>query len=84
MNFFKDKNGKVVVWQDPNLPLYTWFFSSSLARIVRHGDLHVFFDIIAFGSIFTWAYLEIRFGASYFRRLLGLAVLCLSVYSKLR
>jgi hypothetical protein len=81
--FYTDKRGKVVVWQNPNLPLWTWIVASVLTHLFNAGKLHALLQLIAFGALFAWAWLEIFQGASYFRRALGVVVLTYSVISRL-
>lgn len=81
--FFEDKHGKVVVWQNPNLPLLIWIVSTILSKILPYGQLNFAAALIAFGSLFTWAWLEIFQGASYFRRTLGGVVLIYTIISRL-
>ena len=82
-SFFKDKHGKTVVWQNFNLPIILWAVFALLSKIFKTGDLHTFLSVIAFGLIFTWAWLEINQGASPFRRMLGAIVMILSIRSRL-
>lgn len=82
--FLKDKHGKVVVWQNPNLALWTWFVAMILTHILPYGQLNFAAGLISFGALFTWAWLEIFEGASYLRRTLGAIVLIWTVLSRLR
>lgn len=79
---FKDKNGKVVVWQFPNPALVLWVLATLVAKFTT-DTTHDLANIIAFGALFTWAWLEIFAGASWFRRLLGLVVLVGAVRTRL-
>ncbi len=72
---FRDKDGKVVIWQWPNIPLWSWILFSVLAMVIKRGKPHTGFHLLAESSIFTWAYLELRHGESLFRRILGGLVL---------
>jgi hypothetical protein len=72
---FADKSGKMVYGQMPNLPLIVWGVASLLSIVPWFASLHTVFETIAFGSLFTWAWLEIFDGANWFRRLLGVAVM---------
>lgn len=74
-DFFKDKNGKVAVWQMPNFPLTAWFVLIVAAHFVDHGHLKSGLQFLSSAFLLAWSYLEIVSGASNFRRLLGLAVL---------
>lgn len=81
MNFFKDKNGRVVIAQMPNLPLIGWFVFMLLDMLWKshYSTDHSIFGTLSFGFIFTWAWLEISSGVNYFRRTLGLLVLSIVV-----
>ena len=81
-NFFKDKDGRVVIFQTPNAPLIGWFIFSILNLLwtIRHPKEIYLFHMLSFGFIFTWAWLEITSGVNYFRRTLGLIVLIITVY----
>lgn len=80
-SLFKDKKGKTVSWQRPNLPIAIWA-AASLATKVTENGLQDLLDLIAFGAIFTWAYLEISDGANNFRRVLGAVVLVVTLYGR--
>jgi hypothetical protein len=81
--FFTNKQGKVVVWQSPNLPVVVWFIATVLSHLFATGRPHAVLGLISFGALFTWAWLEIFQGSSYFRRLLGLVVLIYSIINRL-
>jgi hypothetical protein len=73
--FWRDADGKVVVVQVPNAPLVGWLLFAGLSWIPgtewwKNGTSYT-----SSAFLFVWAYLELAHGASYFRRLLGLAVL---------
>lgn len=82
MNFFKDKNGQVVICQTPNSPLIGWIIFTILSLLVgtHQPKIHELFVMLRFGFIFTWAWLEITSGVNYFRRVLGLVVLIIAVW----
>jgi hypothetical protein len=73
--FFRDSNGNIVIAQPPNPPIIVWGVVSLLKLIFTTGLTNVGLDLIAFGSLFTWAWLELFQGVNYFRRTLGLIVL---------
>ena len=73
-HFFKDKSGKIVVAQLPNPPLIA-FLVFRFLQMVASGTLQQMASVVAFGSLFTWAWLELFQGENYFRRLLGIVVL---------
>ncbi|MEH2193535.1 MAG: hypothetical protein V7K98_12990 [Nostoc sp.] len=72
---FRDSDGKIVIAQAPNLPLIIWIVTSILALVFTTGKINILLDILANGSLFTWAWLELFQGVNYFRRALGLLVL---------
>lgn len=72
---FRDSEGKIVIAQFPNLPLIIWIVASLLRIVFTTGKINIGLDLIAFGSLFTWAWSELFQGVNYFRRSLGLVVL---------
>jgi hypothetical protein len=72
---FRDSEGKIVLAQMPNLPLISWIVTSLLKILFTTGKINTGLDIIAFGSLFTWAWEESFQGVNYFRRTLGILVL---------
>jgi uncharacterized membrane protein len=80
--YFKDSDGKIVIWQKPNIPIIIWVVSLLLVQLTQ-GKLGEFFSFISYGALFTWAYLEIFHGVNLFRRLLGLIALVVTLYGHL-
>ena len=80
---FRDSEGNIVIAQPPNLPILVGITATVLTLIVKSGNIHTALDAIAFGSLFTWAWLELFEGVNYFRRALGLLVLVGLVASRL-
>ncbi|MBW4451009.1 MAG: hypothetical protein KME38_30370 [Spirirestis rafaelensis WJT71-NPBG6] len=72
---FRDSDGNIVLAQMPNLPIIVWITASLLKLVFTTGDINTGLDALAFGSLFTWAWLELFQGVNYFRRALGLGVL---------
>lgn len=72
---FRDSEGKIVIAQMPNLPLWVWIVSSLLQLVLTTGKINTGLDLVAFGSLFTWAWQELFQGVNYFRRAIGLIVL---------
>ncbi len=72
---FRDSEGKIVLAQMPNLPILVWLGATLLNLIPSTGNIHIGLDALAFGSLFTWAWLELFQGVNYFRRTLGFIVL---------
>jgi hypothetical protein len=80
---FRDSQGAVVIAQPPNLPLWTWIATTLLKFVFTKGSFFEVLDAIAFGSLFTWAWLELFDGVNYFRRALGAIVLVGAVASRI-
>lgn len=83
-NFFKDKDGKVILSQPPNPPILLWFGFSVVAHYINIEYIKNGFNELAAAALFLWAYLEITQGVNYFRRTLGAIVMLfiiLSVFS---
>jgi hypothetical protein len=83
MKFFKDKEGHIAIVQRPNIPLISWLVFTVISMFIKSSPLHTFLGYVGFGFIFTWAWLEITTGKSYFRRTFGVVVLILALYSHL-
>jgi hypothetical protein len=83
-NFFRDKNGEIVIGQPPNLPIAIWGAASLLQLVFKTGQINFGLDILATGSLFVWAILELFQGVNYFRRTLGLIVLISLLVSKIQ
>ena len=80
---FRDENGNIVIGQPPNPPLWVWTAATLLKLLFTTGNIYKGLDLIAFGSLFTWAWLELFEGVNYFRRALGLFVLITVIALKL-
>lgn len=80
-SFFTGKDGKIAIWQFPNIPLWGWIVFTILAMFISKGKAHTGLHFLADASLVTWAYLEIRSGLSMFRRVLGSVVLVITVVS---
>jgi hypothetical protein len=81
---FKDQKGTIVLFQIPNSPLICWFIMTVFDFLWSSNQpkVHYLFQILSFGFIFTWAWLEITSGVNYFRRALGVIVLIIAIYYK--
>lgn len=73
-NPLKDKEGKYVIAQFPNVPIML-FVLAKLMQQITSGGVNEIFSRIGFGTLFVWAYLEFSQGVNSFRRALGLLVL---------
>jgi hypothetical protein len=69
-DLFKDKDGKVVLIERPNLPLIGWLVFLALGHLFDSAGCRW----LSTAFIFTWAFLEITQGTTYFRRALGVIV----------
>jgi hypothetical protein len=80
---WRNRQGKVVIWQTPNLPLIAWagltFFS-----LMVNGRLADILSWLGSAGLIIWSLLEIFKGVNYFRRALGLLVLFMAIMSLLK
>ena len=72
---FRDREGNIVIAQMPNLPILVWLAATLLQLVVPSGKVDTGLNLVAFGTLFTWAWQELFEGVNYFRRALGLVVL---------
>ena len=77
--FWRDKNGRIVIWQTPNLLLIGWAVLTFISLLVSSKSVADFFSWAGVICLVVWALLEIFKGVNYFRRLLGLVVAVLMV-----
>lgn len=77
-----DKNGQVVLFQSPNVPILGWLSFTVLSKLVTAPNWQNLFSTISFGFLFMWCWLEIVSGVSPFRRFLGVVVLGVSLYNR--
>ena len=80
--WFHDEHGRLVIWQVPNLPLIVWGVCRLLALVARRGVSGRLVDTLAFGALFTWAWLELTAGSAHVRRVFGAVVLVALVYNR--
>lgn len=74
-NLFKDRKGRIVIWQWPNVPVLAWAILGIASHVLARGKLQTVAQELSRAFLFVWAYLEITDGVSYFRRMLGTVVL---------
>jgi hypothetical protein len=74
---FADKDGRLVFGQKPNLPIIVWAVAKVAQLLPLPTLIADLLALVAFGALFTWAWLEMFQGACRFRRLLGWAVMIL-------
>lgn len=82
--FFADKDGRLVLWQRPNVPLAIWIVFTVLSHLLHPGNLRNTSQLISHAAIIVWAGLEVISGVSYFRRTLGAIVLVLTITAAFR
>jgi hypothetical protein len=82
-DIWRDKEGRVVVWQTPNAWLIGWVVLTMLC-LVTSGKLSDYLGWAGDVSLVAWAALEIAKGVNYFRRALGLLVLVFAVASLIK
>ena len=80
--FFRDGEGHLAIWEVPNVPLIVAMVTAVL-QLLTTGKFSSLMGLIFFGSIFTWSWLEIAYGLSLFRRVLGAVVIIAIVWTRL-
>ena len=78
---WRDSDGKVVLWQMPNIWLVVWLVADVASFLLGHGKLESALHWIGSGALIIWALLEIFQGVNYFRRALGAIVLLATLAS---
>jgi len=73
-----DKNGRIVIWQMPNIPLFGWLIFT-VASFLFSGKTETVLSYLASLSLFIWAVLELVSGVNYFRRIIGLVFVIVSI-----
>lgn len=61
--FFRDNTGEIVVAQAPNIPILVWIAATLLKLVFKTGQVKIALDVLAFGSLLYWSFLEITEGA---------------------
>ena len=80
--FFRDDEGNLAIWEVPNVPLIVAMVVAVL-QLLTTGKFSSLMGLIFFGAIFTWSWLEIAYGVSLFRRVLGVIVIIAIVWTRL-
>lgn len=80
---WRDDRGRIIIWQNPNPPLYIWAGATILAKLIQNGVLHNLFEATAFIALLVWSLLEILRGVNIFRRVLGAVVLIVSLLARM-
>ena len=73
--WFKDKHGKVSLFEPPNWPIIAWAGFRVISYLHFPPHIKTGFEFLSTAALIVWAYLEITSGVNYFRRSLGTAVL---------
>jgi hypothetical protein len=81
---FRDKQGKIVIIQFPNIPLAVWIVGLLLVKVLPSGGFSEFCRHISTLGLVVWGIIEILYGVNYFRRLLGAAIIISTVYGLTR
>lgn len=77
---FKDKTGKYVIFQYPNIPLWIAIVAFVLRIWVKSQPYYNFLDITFNAAILIWAFLEIFWGVNLFRRIFGAVIFLLILF----
>jgi hypothetical protein len=72
---FHDSQGQLVIAQWPNLPIVLASSTTLLSLVLPNSPFKTILELVAFGTWYTWAWLELFQGVNYFRRGLGALVL---------
>jgi hypothetical protein len=78
---WKDRRGKTVIYQHPNILLIAWAVLAFVSMIVPRGKTS---DITWWAStvvLAAWSLLEMFKGVNYFRRALGAFILLITIAS---
>lgn len=79
---FRTADGKIVIAQFPNWPLWTWLAATALQSVDLMNAWHGAIGWIGTAALAWWAYLEIAEGVNGFRRILGSVVMIYIVLSR--
>jgi len=80
---WRDSKGRVVIFQWPNAWLIAWAVLA-MASLLISGRTADVFSWVSHAALISWAILELKDGANYFRRGLGVVVLIFAVMSLIR
>lgn len=81
--FFRNKDGEIVIAQKPNAPILLWVAAVVANWLISNQAVSHLLSIISSTALAIWAILEIGWGVSYFRRLLGVVVFAWITFSLL-
>lgn len=76
--FWLDREGRLAVWQRPNLPLIVWLLTIAIQIVLgASNQISQYSKAVGAISLLVWAVLEAYKGVCYFRQLLGVFVIIL-------
>lgn len=81
-SFWHDKDGNFVVVQAPNKLIIVWFITFILSELIHVQPIKFILSWGAFIMLVIWAIREIREGANYFRKSLGVLVFLLALLTR--
>ena|ERR1035438_2758402 len=79
--FWKDRNGRIVIVQIPNIWLIAWLIFELISILVASHSLASVSWWLATTVLVIWALLETFKGVNYFRRLLGTTIAVMTILS---
>ena len=77
--WFRSSDGRLILWQLPNVALAVWFVTLALAKFDLPTAHSTAVGDIGRGALLVWALDEVVRGASPFRRVLGAVVLAIQL-----
>ncbi|MDN3482551.1 hypothetical protein QMA10_11530 [Arthrobacter sp. APC 3897] len=78
-NFFRDRNGRIRIFEVPNLPILAWAGFGAASMMALTPKYRELMGTLSKGSLTFWALLEAVRGNSPFRRTMGMATLAREV-----
>lgn len=72
---WKDKTGRVVIWQTPSPLLIGWAVLTVISLFLHRGPIADGIAWLSIAVLSIWSILEIFKGVNYFRRALGVLVI---------
>ncbi len=79
---FGDKEGKLVFFLFPNIPLAIWLLCLPLQRAVDSVAISSAISLLSFIALIAWALLEITKPVNRMRRMVGMIVIVFSLYTR--
>ena len=81
-NFWHDKDGNFVVLQWPNKLIVAWFVTFMLSELIHVQPVKFILSWSAFAMLIIWSVREMRDGANYFRKSLGVLIFLLALLTR--